>query len=75
MPVFFPRVTPDVTQFPKPLETVKSRVFSGRVPFLSPNQQCQSIEGTDVNLTKILENAEARSIRLGWGDEEWGTSG
>jgi len=29
-----------------PLGTVSVRVFTGRMPFLSPNKQCQSTEGT-----------------------------
>jgi len=29
-------------------------VFTGRMPFLPPNQQCQSTEGTPYNKTKVI---------------------
>ena len=32
------------------------KFFTGRMPFLPPNQQCQSIEGTEVRVTTLDQN-------------------
>jgi len=39
-------------------------LFTGRMPFLSPNQKCQDIEGNGVlNLTKV-EDKSSSTLKL-----------
>ena len=41
-------------------QQTNTQCFTGRMPFLSPNQQCQSTEGTmlDLTISNLLASAE-----------------
>jgi len=46
--------------------TLPLKFFTGRMPFLQPNQQCQSTEGTNKKLSLIWERPQNREIFSIW---------
>jgi len=41
------------------LQQTNTKFFIGRMPFLSPNQQCQSTEGNNIVLLISVKNNES----------------
>jgi len=48
----------------QPCQHPTTQFFTGRMPFLPPNQQCQSTEGIDTYIVIPAENAQFRQVVL-----------